>query len=287
MLTTSARQLFAHLIHIISGMYEPEEARSIVFLLLQHKLGLSKTTILSDKTIITLSAQDFNEWITRLLNHEPIQYILGETEFLGRTFLVNPSVLIPRPETEELVNWVLENTGTSTEKPYRILDIGTGSGCIAVSLAAASEAQVWAIDVSEAALAVARQNAERNQVTVHFRQVNFLTGHFPADFPPQFDCVVSNPPYVTLAEQSAMSANVLAHEPHIALFVSEEDTLVFYRHIARFCQQWLAPAGRYYLEINENLTQETTQLIQSLGLTTHIRKDMFGKDRMISGELTT
>lgn len=284
MITTSARQLFDHIIHLISDMYEPDEARSISFLLLEHKLNLSRTQILSDKIITTFPSQDFNNWVARLLRYEPIQYILGETEFLGRTFLVNPHVLIPRPETEELVSLVLKDTRVSPSQNHRILDIGTGSGCIAVLLATEMpEAEVWAIDVSAGALAVAEQNAERNQATVHFRQMDFLEGSLPADLPLLFDCIVSNPPYIALHEKDQMHPNVLRHEPHTALFVPDADPMVFYRHIAAFCQQHLSPLGKYYVEMNENLSQGTAQLMKEAGLSTTIQNDIFGKPRMLSG----
>lgn len=284
MLTTSTRQLFDHITHVISSIYEPEEARSITFWLLQNKLGLTKTSILTDKVITSVAAKDFNDWITRLLRHEPIQYILGETEFRGRTFRVNSHVLIPRPETEELVEWVLEDYKLQPVKQCRILDIGTGSGCIAVSLAAdIPDSQVWAIDISAGAIAVAEQNAQLQQVKIHFRQVDFLAGTIPTDFPTHFDYIISNPPYVTVAEKDHMLANVLTYEPHEALFVPNDEPLLFYKAIAVFSKTFLSDYGKLFVEINEQFPQETATLMQSFGLNTTIRHDLFGKSRMLSG----
>ncbi len=282
MITTSVQQLFKHLNHLIGTIYEPDEARSIVLMLLENKLNLTKTQIVSGQKIISFPTTDFNNWINRLLRHEPIQYILGETEFLGRTFLVNNKVLIPRPETEELVSWVIEDT--PTDAPFRILDIGTGSGCIAISLSAAlPNAEVWALDISADALDLARQNATRLDARVQFGQMDFLNDLFPADFPSQFDCIVSNPPYIMEKEQQAMHPNVLQFEPHAALFVPDDDALVFYRAIGRFCHTHLAPTGKYYVEINENLASQTAAVLQAAGVTAHVRSDLFGKPRMISG----
>lgn len=283
-MATSARHLFDQLVAVLLPVYESAEARSIAFLLLKSKLGITKTAVLTDQKTEPVPSDLMANWITRLQNHEPVQYIIGETEFYGRMFFVNPDVLIPRPETEELVAWVLENNRIKKSKTCRILDIGTGSGCIAVSLALEiPAAEVWAMDISAGALSVAGQNAQRQGAGVHFRQTDFLNGPFPADLPTRFDIVVSNPPYITRREQALMHANVLEHEPHTALFVTDHDPLVFYRHIARYCRQCLCPDGQYYVETNENLAAETAQLIQSSGLTAHIRHDLFGKPRMISG----
>ncbi|MDJ1503247.1 peptide chain release factor N(5)-glutamine methyltransferase [Xanthocytophaga agilis] len=287
MLTTSARQLFDHITHVISSIYEPEEARSITFWLLQNKLGLTKTSIVTDKVITSVAAKDFNDWIARLLRHEPIQYILGETEFRGRTFRVNSHVLIPRPETEELVEWVLEEYKSAPVKNCRILDIGTGSGCIAVSLAAEIPgSEVWAIDISSGAISIAEQNARLQHVTVHFRQMDILSGNLPEEFPVYFDYIISNPPYVTIAEKEQMLTNVIAYEPHQALFVPDDDPLLFYKVIASFSQSSLPEWGKLFVELNEHFSQETSTLMQSFGLHTTIRHDLFGKPRMMCGSLS-
>lgn len=286
-----ARQLFEQIVQSLQTIYEPEEARSIAFLLIEKKMGANRTAVLANQKISVENETLLSEWLRRLQAHEPIQYVLGETEFYGRKFFVNENVLIPRPETEELVTWVLENSifqksenPTLLEQPFRILDIGTGSGCIAVTLAAeVPQAEVWAVDISPEALAVAQQNARLHGTPVHFCEFDFLSSYSPPHFPPTFDLVVSNPPYVTESEKSQMQFNVLDYEPHTALFVPDDDALVFYRAIAALCQQRLAPGGSYYIEINENLAEATATLFRSFGLSATCRNDIFGKSRMVSG----
>lgn len=273
----SSRQLFNDILAQIAEKYELQEARSIVFLLLQHYLKLSKTAILIDKAIET--DFDFTEIIQRLNQHEPIQYIMGETEFYGLPFRVNPAVLIPRPETEELVQLIIEE---APKVPFRILDMGTGSGCIAISLAhALPHAQVKAIDISEKALETARENATLNGVNVTFEQKDILNLD-SENQEEQYEIIVSNPPYVTRHEAKQMQANVLDFEPHLALFLENDNALIFYEKIAQFGKKNLAKNGKIYVEINEHLGKGTAAVFKQLGYSkTKIIKDLSGKERIL------
>jgi release factor glutamine methyltransferase len=211
----------------------------------------------------------------------PIQYLLGKTSFYGLDFEVDSSVLIPRPETEELVEWILESQKSKVKsQKLRILDIGTGSGCIAISLAKnISEAQVFAIDVSEKALATAKKNAEKNKVELTLIAQNILRTD---DLGQQFDIIVSNPPYVRNLEKQEIKKNVLDNEPHLALFVEDGDALMFYRKIAGLAQKNLAPNGQLFFEINQYLAKETLALLTEMGFKNiELRKDIYGNDRMI------
>lgn len=213
----------------------------------------------------------------RLKNSEPIQYITGHTEFYGMTFQVNKNVLIPRPETEELVEWIIEDSDKS--KKLDILDIGTGSGCIAISLAKdLPEAKVFAIDISEEALKIARMNAEANDVSVEFQNKDILETN---SLNQQFDVIVSNPPYVRELEKSSMHPNVLEHEPKQALYVEDSNALIFYHKITQLAKEYLSKDGLLYFEINQYLGQETLAIIKKLGFEAELKKDIFGHDRMI------
>ncbi len=212
-----------------------------------------------------------------MLRHEPIHYNVGHTEFCGLRFRVDENVLIPRPETEELVAWVAKE---QKSRPIRLLDGGTGSGCIAVSLAhLLPEAEVEAWDISPEALSVARRNAELNNAKVVFRQQSLLAAP-PADA--GFHCIVSNPPYVRELEKADMEAHVLNHEPHLALFVPDDDALRFYRALALLGRATLLPGGALYAEINEALAEETAALFRTQGYAAiEIRQDAYGKPRML------
>jgi len=222
------------------------------------------------------------EILSRLETGEPVQYILGETEFYGFPFKVNPAVLIPRPETEELVQWVLE---TAKHTPVKtILDIGTGSGCIAIALKKhLPNVQVYAMDVSAAALNIAKQNAKLNDTDVHFIFDDILN---PTEQLPQFDIIVSNPPYVTLEDKEKMHTNVTDFEPHTALFVPQDDPLIFYRVITQFAAKRLNPFGHLFFEINESYGEQTIDLINSNRfINSELRKDLTGRDRMTRAQL--
>ena len=220
--------------------------------------------------------------IRELQTAKPIQYILGETEFFSNRFFVNENVLIPRPETEELVDWVLQEYPDKSEK-IKILDVGTGSGCIAISLAKAlPNAVVTAIDVSEGALKVAKRNAELNSVVTYFLQQDILRIE---TLPDKYDIIISNPPYVRELEKKEIRHNVLEYEPHLALFVPDNNPLLFYDKIATLAQQTLNPNGSLFFEINQYLGQEMQTLLeQKLFTEITLRQDLFGNDRMIKAK---
>ncbi len=233
----------------------------------------------SDQTISKQVRSRFDSAKKRLLADEPIQYILGETVFYNLRIKVTPDVLIPRPETEELVHWIVEDIKEGTAQGDRILDLGTGSGCIAISLADALKTEVTGLDVSEEALKVAVANAWENKVSVNWMQLDILSEE---RLPGTYTIMVSNPPYVRFSERELMKPNVVDHEPHLSLFVENDDPLLFYKKIAALGQSHLIPGGLLYFEINEYLSEELTVLLQEFGYSDIVlRKDLFGKDRMI------
>ncbi|RYU92629.1 peptide chain release factor N(5)-glutamine methyltransferase [Emticicia agri] len=282
----TSKQLFDALLHQIT-VYETQEAKEIVFWLLEHTLGLRKIDILSNRPINDSKNIDWDSVVNRLNSHEPIQYILGEAIFYGRRFLVNDSVLIPRPETEELVAYVCqwEKKTQKTETEKKVLDIGTGSGCIAISLAKElNNAQVLAYDISENALSTAQENADLNAAAhVTFEKVDilqYLSDKVKTEL--RFDIIVSNPPYVTKKEATQMRNNVLDFEPHLALFVEDNDPLIFYQAIARFASQTLKKDGMVVVEINENLGQETAEVFRMAGFSEAVViKDIHQKNRFV------
>jgi len=271
------------------------EVKVTVFQLLHYIFKLSKIDILMDKSVMPLpvSAQAtkgygitenqlkiLEDTLIRLLNSEPIQYIIGEVYFYDLLFKVSPVVLIPRPETEEIIDFILKKHQNTP--PQKILDLGTGSGCMAISLASYLPAsEVWALDISEEALDLAKQNAQQNHVNIHFQKADILQLN-PDDFP-EFSMIVSNPPYVTEAEKVQMQANVLEYEPSLALFVPDTEPLLFYEAIIAFAQKKLSHQGSIYLEINELFGNEITKLLQKYSFEkVLIHKDMQGKDRFMS-----
>lgn len=258
--------------------YTDGEIKALTRIIATELLGVSQMAFYL-KDDITLTAEQetlLDNAIERLKKHEPVQYILGYSDFCGLRFKVTPATLIPRPETSELVEWIASEA-TGNEK---ILDIGTGSGCIAVSLAhKMPQSKVTAWDISPEALAVATENCIASNCMVTFRQVDILE-HKPAE--EQFDIVVSNPPYIRELEKSGMEANVLDWEPHTALFVPDSDPLLFYRTIAEKSLAMLRSGGKLYFEINREFGNETVQMLAALGYTDiELRKDFADNDRMI------
>ena len=267
------------------GYYPDSEIQSFFKLLCEFKLEYKPIDIvLKTEDVIEGEAYNFfQDTIERLQAYEPIQYIIGETEFYGLKFNVNKSVLIPRPETEELVDWIIKDC---KGKDIKILDIGTGSGCIPVTLAKnLQKASIYALDVSKEALKVASSNAKENSVIVRFIETDILRvdcENFVSKYG-EFDVIVSNPPYVRLSEKSLMKDNVLKYEPHLALFVEDDDALLFYRKIVELSGKLLNSKGFIYFEINEGLGNLTKQVMKNSFSAIELKKDLSGKDRMIKG----
>lgn len=260
--------------------YPDSEALALAKMLLVEAFGFSTLELYGgkDKEISGKRLDVLNEMIARLKKNEPIQYVIGAEVFCGWTFEVNENVLIPRPETQELVRWI--EADWKSDAPCRILDVGTGSGCIAISLSKLLEgAEVEAWDISEGALRVARRNADRNEAQVLFRQVDVLKA---CTEDCRYDVIVSNPPYITESEKQDMDANVLDWEPHTALFVPDADPLLFYRRIAELGVSMLKEGGALYFEINRAYGEETVRMLEGLGYKQiELRKDNWGNDRMI------
>lgn len=270
----------------LKEIYSEEEIRSLARTLIQNCCGVSHPGLFFDKDIQISDTQkhQIEVILTRLKQNEPIQYVLGTAYFYDLIFKVNPSVLIPRPETEELVDRIISRHRSQVS---RILDIGTGSGCIAITLSShLPEAVVFAADISMDAIDTARQNAEDNKAPVTFIQTNILSRQAFDDIPGIFDVIVSNPPYVKQSEKENMEANVLNYEPHLALFVNDDDPLLFYRAIALFGKQKLRKGGTLYFEINAQYGKEVANLLKETGYwSVEIIKDIPGKDRIIQAEL--
>jgi release factor glutamine methyltransferase len=274
-------------IDALTPIYDAGEAESFFYLILEEKKQLKRIDLALHPDL-AFSEEEIAVWnsiLEQLQQEIPIQYLLGKTSFYGLDFEVNENVLIPRPETEELVEWVLSNNLIIQEsKNLKILDIGTGSGCIAISLAKnIPNAQVFAVDVSEKALATAQKNAQINTVNVTFINQNILETE---DLQQQFDIIVSNPPYVRNLEKEEIKKNVLDNEPHLALFVEDNDALIFYKKIAELAQKNLVPNGQLYFEINQYLGKEMVELLEKMNFAAiELRKDIYGNDRMMKSTI--
>lgn len=265
---------------MLAGYYPDAEASALAKMLLVEVLHFSTLELFGgkDKEVFKKDLDVLYEMSRRLQNREPIQYIIGRETFCGMPFVVNRHVLIPRPETQDLVEWIAEEDQQTN--PCRLLDMGTGSGCIAISLAKKlPHVQVEAWDISGEALQVARQNALNNQVKVDFHQQDILSA---SPGMAEWNVIVSNPPYITNKEKAEMEANVLNWEPHTALFVPDHDPLLFYRKIAQLGMSMLVNGGALYFEINRAYGTETIAMLQALGYENIIiRKDRFNNERMI------
>ena len=294
--------------HRLTGIYDTDEAKAIVRWALDVRFGLSLTDIVCGK-IDEMSEKDLSEleaMMQRLEKAEPVQYVVGIAEFCGRTFHVEPGVLIPRPETGELCRWIVEERRREGE--YQVLDVGTGSGCIAITLALEMpQAKVTAWDISDDALRIAKKNAEVLGAEVAFEKrdaLNHWLNHgdrhsdlrcatiiepvpmiHPVPMIQQWDAIVSNPPYVCQKEAATMERHVLEHEPHLALFVPDDDPLRFYRAIAKYGQNTLKPNGLLYFELNPLYAYDTESMVRELGYAeTEIKQDMFGKQRFLKAK---
>jgi release factor glutamine methyltransferase len=281
-----------HFFNSLKDIQDEQEIESFFFILIEYLHHLTRVEVALQPNFV-LSDTEIEKWnsiLVQLQQDKPIQYITGEAWFYGLRFEVNENTLIPRPETEELVAWILNSPITQGPSPITILEIGTGTGCIPIALKAnLSQANVSAIDVSEKALEVAKRNAESNKVEINFILANILdvedllilsspiTHHrLP------YNIIVSNPPYVRNIEKLEIKKNVLDYEPHLALFVEDTDALLFYRKIAQLALKSLLPNGLLFFEINQYLGKETVELLQNLGFKNcELKKDIYGNDRMI------
>lgn len=271
----------------LSEIYPSTEIDSFFFLLVDEYLNLKRvdTVINPQLKIDKKRLLVLKKALERLKKEEPIQYIIEQTEFYGFPFWVDKNTLIPRPETEELVEWILSEAVSFEKENYlKVLDIGTGTGCIPISLAKKlPKAALSAIDVSTDALKIAKKNADLNKVDVNFIETDILE---TSDLPEKFHIIVSNPPYVRELEKKEIQNNVLENEPHLALFVSDENPLIFYDKIADLAKKHLYNNGVLFFEINQYLAKETMEMLQAKGFKkTELRKDLFGKDRMIKTKL--
>ena len=271
------RQLWQRLVPV----YGEGEAQAIARLIYEVRYGLTLSDLLMGRDS-SVPQDELEQIAIRLERQEPVQYILGQADFYGKTFVVNEHVLIPRPETAELCQWIVLGNGLQGCK--KILDIGTGSGCIAITLAAEMpKAEVTAWDISEEALKVAEENAKRTDVHVKFEQVDIL--HLPSSIlhlTSAFDLIVSNPPYICNKERETMETNVLEHEPHTALFVPDDNPLLFYRAIAQYGQTALKEGGWLYFEINPLYAEALHEMLSKMSYhDIEIKEDQYGKQRMI------
>ncbi len=295
---------------LMEGNMSEGEAKAVALMLLEKVAGLpTAKALIADGNDLLCRRQSLLELAARVAQGEPVQYVLGEADFCGLTLKVKPGVLIPRPETEELVAWVVENVNANTNllpltsnlSPLKLLDIGTGSGCIAVALAKKlKEAEVEAWDVSDDALEIARENAKRNGVQVktskvdvldinansnsQLSTVNFQLSTLTSHLSPltSYNIIVSNPPYICEEEKAEMERNVLEHEPELALFVPDDDPLLFYRRIAELGLSLLKENGLLFFEINRRFGEEVVKMLQGKGYReVELRQDMFGNDRMV------
>ena len=293
------KQYKSHFFDALKNSQDEQEIESFFFILTEYLHNLKRVDVALNPNF-ELSEAEVGKWnaiLAQLQLEKPIQYITGEAWFYGLQFEVNENTLIPRPETEELVEWIIESWKlevgswkSENQKRINVLDIGTGTGCIPITLKTnLPQANVFAIDVSEMALEVARRNAELNKVEVNFIQANILEVEDVSkiqtsisQLPTNFDIIVSNPPYVRNLEKQEIKKNVLDYEPHLALFVEDTDALLFYRKIAQLAIKNLSPNGLLFFEINQYLGKETVELLENLGFKNiELKKDMFGNDRMI------
>lgn len=263
----------------LSPIYDSDEIESFFFLIFEQEHQLKRVDLALNPNL-ELTENELQKWeayLQELQKQKPIQYLLGKTQFFGLEFFVNEHTLIPRPETEELVSWVINDN--QHQQGLNILDIGTGSGCIAISLDKNLKAETFAFDVSYEALEVAQKNADHNQAFVHLVEFDILNDVWEGD---PFDIIVSNPPYVRELEKEEIKPNVLEYEPHLALFVSDENPLLFYEKIADFAKKHLSENGKLYFEINQYLGKETSEMLKNKGFKNVIlKKDIYGNDRMI------
>lgn len=295
------QEQYQQLWQALAALHETSEAEAMAALVIEH-VAKNKLNQLKQEEVTIEETQQVDRILQQLLTHRPLQYVLNEAWFYGLKFEVNESVLIPRPETEELVDWIVKEVksgkkstkyevGSTTSpftirhSPLTILDIGTGSGCIPIAIKKnIPETEVSAVDVCSEALHVAINNAVNNETEINFQLLDFLDEGKWSELT-KYDIIVSNPPYIKTTEANTMSKHVLEFEPHKALFVPDEDALLFYRKIADFALKHLQPDGAVYVEINQQLGKETANLFQQKGFTVELKNDMSGNERMIKAVL--
>ena len=294
---TTLKEYKKYFFETLKSDFPNTEIDTFFAFLMEEYLNFKRIDIVlkPDFLVDDITKNELNIALEKLKNHEPIQYILGKTEFFGFPFIVNKNTLIPRPETEELVVWILEEVTLlqkSILKEISILDIGTGSGCIAISFSEKlRNAKTYAIDISKKALKIAKKNAKLNKVFINFFEIDILKinslenlkkDQNSSNQPVKFDIIVSNPPYVRNSEKIEINRNVLENEPHQALFVSDENPLLFYEKIADLSKKHLTENGILFFEINQYLGKEIFEMLLQKGVKNfEIRKDLFGNERMI------
>lgn len=266
-------------------IYDERETENIADWVFEHVTGLQKIErrFNGNHKLNETDVSQLQKYLKELLEHKPVQYVLQETWFYKRKFFVDENVLIPRPETEELIEWIISDAQAKSQhtKPANIIDIGTGSGCIAVSLKKElASANITAIDVSEKALEIAKKNSSVFNISIDFFQINFLD-EAEWNSLKRYDIIVSNPPYIPVKEKNIMAKNVTEFEPSIALFVDNKDPFIFYKKIASFAKRHLNKNGKIYVEVHENYAKEVKDFFEKTGFTSEIRKDIYGKARML------
>jgi release factor glutamine methyltransferase len=283
------QQSYKQLLFQLYEMYGDREAANIANIVIENITGFKKVDRLINKQfpLNEEQLQLLNDYTNELLKHKPVQYVLNEVWFAGMKLYVDENVLIPRPETEELIEWIVKTVASRKSQVASILDIGTGSGCIPVALKKKLlSVEVHALDISEEALNVAKRNAAIQQTEINFHLLNILDRNLWKQLP-KFDIIVSNPPYVTQGEASSMQKNVLQYEPHLALFVDDEDAMKFYKVIAEFGLKHLNENGQLFFEINEMMGKQICDLLnQYRYLNIELKKDLQNKDRMIKATLS-
>ena len=270
--------------HQLSNVYDALELNSIVNILIEEVTGWDALhqNIHKNDALEQSHTDQLTQYVEKLLTGKPLQYIIGKAWFMGKAFMVNEAVLIPRPETEELVEWIVEYAQI-INKPLSILDIGTGSGCIPISLKQAiPNASITAIDISKEALAVAQQNAAADNTNIEWIEFDILQTKHLKD---QYDIIVSNPPYIPLREKPNMQSQVIDHEPAIALFVPDQYPLIFYSKIAHIGKSALKPNGQLFFEIHYDQGEAIMALLNEMGYHAELRQDIYGKDRMVRASL--
>jgi len=281
----NSKAVFKWVIENIAIDESKDEINSIAYLLMEHLFGVSKSQVIANNQITDFQQRDLDNMVARINTGEPIQYITGRQDFYGRTFKVNSSVLIPRPETELIVSTVLEHIKKNNNRTrIPLLDIGTGSGCIPITLSLElPNVDATGIDISQTAIEMAEENNRLHSTKVKFLPCDILSG---IPLQEKYDVITSNPPYVTESEKSSMKVNVLNYEPHSALFVPDDDPLLFYDAIGKTCKNHLTQGGLIILEINERFGREVKDKLEKLSYrSVDIRKDLSGKNRVVAAIL--